>query len=162
MNKHVGFYAGSFDPFTNGHLHVVTQAAKLFDELVIGIGINPDKKRRFCEERMKKAIEDVLAANSLTNVKVIIYKTLSVRAAIDCKATFFVRGIRNSIDYAYEEDLSSFNEKNSNIDTIYFRAGDLGNVSSSMVMSLLKFNEDVSSYLPKEILDLVEKDYYRS
>lgn len=161
MSKRIGFYAGSFDPFTNGHLHIVTQAAKVFDELVIGIGINPDKKRRFSEEKMKKAIEEVLFAKSLTNVRVIIYKTLSVKAAIECKATFFVRGIRNSIDYAYEEDLASFNGKYSNIETIYFRAGDLSNVSSSMVMSLLKFNEDISSYLPEEVLKLVEKEYKR-
>lgn len=159
MKERIGFYAGSFDPFTNGHLHVVTQASKVFDKLIIGIGINPDKKRRFDVEKMKKAIEQVLVINSLVNVSVIIYKTLSVKVAVDCGATFFVRGIRNSIDYAYEEDLASFNKKYSQIETVYFRAGDLGNVSSSMVMNLLKFGEDVSEYLPDEILKLVKENY---
>ena len=43
----IGFYAGSFDPFTNGHLHVVTKSAQLFDKVIIGIGVHPDKKRRY-------------------------------------------------------------------------------------------------------------------
>ena len=56
----IGFYAGSFDPFTNGHLHVVTKSAKLFDKVIIGIGVNPDKKRRYDKEIMKNAIEKLL------------------------------------------------------------------------------------------------------
>lgn len=153
----IGFYAGSFDPFTNGHLHVVTQAAKLLDGVIVGIGVHPNKTRRFDKELMQKAIEQVLARNNLDNVIVITYDNLSVETAMKYHSTFLVRGIRNSMDYEYEESIASFNEELSGLDTIYIRASKLGNISSSKVMELLKEGKDVSEYLPKEIQDLVKK-----
>ena len=153
----IGFYAGSFDPFTNGHLHVVTQSAKLFDRVIIGIGVHPKKTRRFDKELMQKAIEQVLARNNLNNVTVICYDNLSVDVAIENNSTFLVRGIRNGMDYEYEENMASINEEISGLDTVYIRAGNLGNISSSMVMELLRNNKDVSKYLPEEVLTLVRK-----
>ena len=153
----VGFYAGSFDPFTNGHLHVVTQASKLFDRVIIGIGIHPNKTRRFDKEAMQKAIEQVLIRNNLNNVTVISYDNLSVDAAKEYSSTFLVRGLRNGMDYEYEENMASINEEISGLETIYIRAGNLGNISSSMVMELLRNNKDVSKYLPDEVLALVRK-----
>lgn len=152
----VGFYAGSFDPFTNGHLHVVAKSAQIFDKIVIGIGIHPDKKRRFDKEVMKNAIEKVLKNNNINNVSVITYDNLSVDVAIENGATFLVRGIRNGMDYEYEENMASINEELSGLDTIYIRAGDLGNISSSMVMDLLRNGKDVSKYLPKEIIEVIK------
>ena len=152
-----GFYAGSFDPFTNGHLHVVTQSAKLFDRVIIGIGVHPKKTRRFDKELMQKAIEQVLVRNNLNNVTVISYDNLSVDVAIENNSTFLVRGIRNGMDYEYEENMASINEEISGLDTVYIRAGNLGNISSSMVMELLRNNKDVSKYLPEEVLALVRK-----
>ena len=153
----VGFYAGSFDPFTNGHLHVVKQSAKLFDKVIIGIGVHPQKKRRFDKEVMKKAIEQVLVSNNLSNVEVITYDNLSVDVATEYDSTFLVRGIRNGMDYEYEENMASINEELAGIDTVYIRAGSLGNISSSLVMDLLRNNRDVSKYLPEEILALVKE-----
>jgi len=153
----VGFYAGSFDPFTNGHLHVVEQSAKLFDEVIIGIGDHQNKTRRFDKEIMKEAIEEVLIRNNLNNVRVITYDNLSVDVATEFDATFLVRGIRNGMDYEYEENMASFNEEISGLDTVYIRAGSLGNISSSLVMELLRNNKDVSRYLPEEILALIEE-----
>ena len=151
----IGFYAGSFDPFTNGHLHVVTQSAKLFDRVIIGIGVHPKKTRRFDKKLMQKAIEQVLVRNNLNNVTVISYDNLSVDVAIDNGSTFLVRGIRNGMDYEYEENMASINEEISGLDTVYIRAGNLGNISSSMVMELLRNSKDVSRYLPEEVLALV-------
>ena len=153
----VGFYAGSFDPFTNGHLHVVEQSAKLFDKLVIGIGVHPEKERRFDKELMKEAIEKVIARKNLDNVTVITYDNLSIDVAVEYGSTFLVRGIRNGMDYEYEENMASINKEMSGIDTVYIRAGRLGNLSSSLVMELLRNNKDVSKYLPEEILELVKK-----
>ena len=153
----IGFYAGSFDPFTNGHLHVIAESAKLFDKVIVGIGINPKKARRFDKELMQKAMEQVFIRNNLDNVTVISYNNLSVDAALEHDSTFLVRGIRNDMDYQYEENLASINEEISGLDTVYIRAGSLGNISSSMVMELLRNNKDVSMYLPDEILELVKK-----
>ena len=153
----IGFYAGSFDPFTNGHLHVIAESAKLFDKVIVGIGINPKKARRFDKELMQKAMEQVFIRNNLDNVTVISYNNLSVDAALEHDSTFLVRGIRNDMDYQYEENLASINEEISGLYTVYIRAGSLGNISSSMVMELLRNNKDVSMYLPDEILELVKK-----
>ena len=84
----IGFYAGSFDPFTNGHLHVVAKSAQLFDKVVIGIGIHPKKTRRFDKELMKEAIEQVLIREKMDNVEVIVYDNLSADAALDFNSTF--------------------------------------------------------------------------
>lgn len=153
----VGFYTGSFDPFTNGHLHVVEQSAKLFDKVIIGVGVHPEKERRFDKELMKEAIEKVIARNNLDNVIVITYDNLSIDVALEHGSTFLVRGIRNGMDYEYEENMASINKELSGIDTVYIRAGRLGNLSSSLVMELLRNNKDVSKYLPEEILEVVKR-----
>lgn len=150
-----GFYAGSFDPFTKGHLQVIAKSAQLFDKVIVGIGVNPKKARRFDIDVMKKAMEQVLAREGLDNVTVISYENLSVDVALDYHSTFLVRGIRNGMDYEYEENMASINEEISGLDTVYIRAGRLGNISSSMVMELLRNNKDVTKYLPEEILKVV-------
>ena len=153
----IGFYAGSFDPFTNGHLHVIEKSVKIFDKVIIGIGDNPDKKRRFDKSLMKNLIEEVLINRKLTNVEVICYENMTVDAAKSNNATFLVRGVRNGMDYDCEENMASINEEVAGIDTIYIRAGKLGNISSSMVMDLLEHGKDVSKYLPKEIINFIKK-----
>ena len=77
----IAFYPGSFDPFTNGHLHVVKTACKLFDKVIIGIGINFQKERRFSNEIMKSAIQETLRLENINNAEVIIYEGLSVDIA---------------------------------------------------------------------------------
>lgn len=152
------FYPGSFDPFTNGHLHVVEKSAQLFDKVIIGIGINSSKSRRFDKYKMKNAIELMLKNRGLANVEVITYDNLCVDAALAVGAKFIVRGIRNGFDYDYEENLASINEEISGLDTIYIRAGLLGSISSSMVVDLMRNNRDVSKYLPKEIMKAIEDE----
>ena len=153
----IGFYAGSFDPFTNGHLHVVRRAAALFDSVIVAIGVHPDKTRRFDKESMQNAMESVFRRMGFDNVKVISYSGLTVDAAAEHGASCFVRGIRNGMDYEYEENLASVNEELSSIDTVYIRAGRLGTISSSMVTELLNNGRDVSRYLPDEVLEIVTK-----
>ena len=151
----IGFYAGSFDPFTNGHLHVISTSAKLFDKIIIGIGVHPIKNRRFDRNLMKEVIEKILARENITNTKVIIYDNFTVEAAKEYNSTFLIRGIRNDIDYEYEEELAKINEDISGLDTIYIRAGNFGNISSSMVMENLEKGKDISIYIPKEILEII-------
>ena len=150
------FYPGSFDPFTNGHLHVVKTACKLFDMVIIGIGINFQKERRFSNIAMKKAIEETLLLENIDNANVIIYDGLSVDAAKGNNCNFLIRGLRNDMDYQYEENLSQINEEISGLDTIYLRSGLLGFISSSMVVELMQNNKDVSKYLPTPVYNAVK------
>lgn len=152
-----GFYAGSFDPFTIGHLDVVTKSSIMFEEVIVGIGVNPDKKRHFDVNEMKNAMEQAIARNGLTNVKVIYYEGLTGEVAQNYDTSLLIRGIRNGMDYASEENLASVNEEVFGIDTIYIRAGKMSHISSSMVRELMKYGKDVSKYLPKEVYELVTK-----
>ena len=152
-----GFYAGSFDPFTNGHLHVVAKSAEIFDEVVVGIGINAYKKRRFSRDEMQVAMTKVMERENLNNVKVITFDNLATDAAIENGCNILIRGVRNGIDYEQEENLATTNEELSGLDTIYIRAGKLGIISSSLVMELRHYNKDITSYVPKEIFKLIKK-----
>ena len=152
----IGFYAGSFDPFTNGHLHVIKVSSEIFDKVIVGIGINNTKTRKFDNDKMKIAIEKVLKREGLNNVSVITYDTLTVDAAKEQNADFLIRGIRNGMDYDYEENIALINQEISSIDTIYVRAGRLGALSSSMVLELLQNGKDVSNLLPPEILEITK------
>lgn len=152
----IGFYSGSFDPFTNGHLHVVKTASTLFDKVIIGIGTNPTKSKRYDSYLMKSAIEETLKKENLDNVEVIIYDNLSVDIASECNANFMIRGLRNDMDYRYEENLSLINEEISGLDTIYIRSGILGFISSSMVVELIQNGRDVSKYLPTDVWNAIK------
>lgn len=152
----IGFYTGSFDPFTNGHLHVVKQSSALFDKVIIGIGINSHKKRRFDTEKMKDAIEKVLKRENLTNVSVVTYSNLSIDIAKQYNATFFIRGIRNGMDYDYEENIALINEEISGVDTIYVRSGKYGAISSSIIVEFLNYGQDVSKLVPPEIYEIIK------
>lgn len=159
MNR-IGFYAGSFDPFTLGHLHIVKEALTLFDFLIIGIACNPKKNsRRFPTQIMVEAINQTLSDEGLENkVKVISYTGLTYKEARKENATHLIRGLRNGMDYEYEENLSIANKKIGKYETIYFRSNtDLDYISSSMVMELYTNNEDISEYIPKSIYEKIKK-----
>lgn len=152
----IGFYAGSFDPFTIGHLHIVKVASKMFNKVIVGIGVNPGKNRRYDKQVMKDAINQVFKNNNLTNCECIIYEGLTCDVAKEYNATFLIRGIRNGMDYDEEENLALINQEISGIDTVYLRAGNNGAISSSMVYTLILNNKDASKYLPKEILKVIK------
>ena len=148
-------YAGSFDPFTIGHLHVLRQAALVFDTVYVAIAVNSAKQRKTDKEVMSKAIERVLVTNGLSNVEVVIFEGLTVDLAIEKNAKFLVRGLRNGTDYEYEENLAVVNSKISGIETIYFRAGKTAHISSSVVMELHKYGKDITKWVPKEVLEVL-------
>ena len=110
------------------------------------------------EERPRERLKEVGVEN-LTNVEVIIYNTLSVDAAMECGANVLIRGLRNSMDYEYEEKLALINEDFSGLDTFYIRAGSLGNISSSLIMELLEHGKDASKYLPEDVWNLVKEKF---
>lgn len=155
----IGFYAGSFDPFTEGHLHIVKEALTLFDYLIIGIAFNPKKKsRRFTTEMMIDAINRTLVDEELKDkVRVVSYSGLTFKEARKANATHLIRGLRNGMDYEYEENLSIANKKIGNYETIYFRSNtDLDYISSSMVMELYNNGEDISKYIPRAVYEKIK------
>lgn len=151
----IGFYAGSFDPFTNGHLQIVKKTAKCFEKVVIGIGYNSEKPTRVDKHKMKQAIEETIQELGLNNVIVTLYDGLTVDEANKYGADILIRGLRNGTDYQYEENIAEMNEKISGIDTCYFRAGELGYLSSSLVMELFNNNSSIDEYVPPQVAKLL-------
>ncbi len=152
----IGFYAGSFDPFTNGHLSIVKKTSKCFDKVIIGIGQNSEKKSRFDKNQMKEAIEKTLREENIENAEVIIYNGLTSKEARSRGAEILIRGLRNGTDYQYEETIAEINDEYSKIDTCYFRAGNLGYLSSSMVMEIYMAEEDVTKFVPKAVAEILK------
>ena len=150
-------YPGSFDPFTNGHLDIVKKAAVLFDEVYILIGINSSKKRNFSYVDMKLSIEKTLMALGITNCYVCVHDGLVAEFARQNNIHYMIRGLRNNMDYNYEENIAEVNKLiNPDMEYIYFRAERVG-VSSSMVKELMLYNLDVSKYVPDAVLECIQK-----
>ena len=149
-------YPGSFDPFTYGHLDIVKKAAVLFDEVYILIGINSSKKRNFSHEDMKLAIEQTLDSLGLNNCFVCVHEGLVAEFARQNQIQYMIRGLRNNMDYNYEENIAEVNKLiNPDMEYIYFRAERVG-VSSSMVKELMLYNLDVSKYVPEAVLKSIQ------
>ncbi len=139
-----------------GHLAIVKKTVKCFDKVIIGIGKNAEKRNRVDKNKMKEAIEKTLKAEKITNAEVIIYDGLTAKVAKEYGAEILIRGLRNGTDYEYEETIAEINDEYSKMDTCYFRAGNLGYLSSSMVMELYNAEEDVSKFVPKAVAEVLK------
>ena len=154
MNK-FAVYAGSFDPFTKGHLSIVKEASEIFEKVYICIAQNSDKKRFIDTNVMGSAITACLAAEGITNCVVVSYKGMIADFCKEHSVDYLVRGLRNTSDYLYEENIAKINyELNPQLKTVYFRAVN-ETVSSSMIREFLKYGKSVDKYVPKEILEVI-------
>lgn len=150
-------YAGSFDPFTNGHLDIVRKASKVFEEVHIVIANNNKKKRQFdCIDQMIIAIENTLKEENITNCIVAKYDGLVAKYCQENEIKSIIRGLRNSMDFEYEENIAKINELiDPELETIYFRTNNAA-ISSSMVKEFLSFDLDVSEFVPINVLKLIK------
>lgn len=155
--KNIAIYPGSFDPFTNGHLDVVREASKIFDEVIIVMAVNIGKVRKFNVLDIRDAIKECLKREEIENVCVEICNGLTVDICHTFDAKYIVRGLRNQQDFSYEEELAKINRMLApSINTIYFRARE-EIVSSSMVKELHGYGIDVSEFVSKEIYEVMVK-----
>ena len=156
MNVRRALYAGSFDPYTNGHHDIVRKAAALFDEVVVLLGVNVLKQRVFDAEAMRGAIEETLAADGLGNVRAVIHDGLVADYCAAHDIHYYVRGLRSHTDYNYEEGNARVNQLlNPQLETLYMRADDAV-LSSSMVRELLTFGRSVDAYVPAPVARLLK------
>jgi len=160
--KHLAVYPGSFDPMTRGHLDVIERTRRLFDEVVVGIGINFNKSALFTpEEREAMARElieeQVAAAPDGAPVRVERYSGLTVDFARHSGATVIVRGIRNVTDLAAECQLAITNRQVADIETIFVLTGEqYAFTSSSLIRQVAALGgslDRLTAIVPPLVLD---------
>ena len=151
----IAVFAGSFDPFTNGHLAVLKKACTIFDKVYVGIARNPNKSRNYSISKMKEAILETIETEGIRNCVVSTYSGLTARFCQAVGAIYLVRGLRNDEDFFYEEKIAKTNRYLApEIETIYFRA-DNDIISSSTVRGFFKEGEDISRLVPQPVKNLM-------
>ena len=154
MNKKA-IYAGSFEVYTTSHHAVALKASRLFDELHIVISTNGQQRRRFPVADMADAIRESLQNDGVTNFTVTCYDGIIADYCIDHGIGYFVRGLRNSIDYTYEESIACANKLIApELETIYLRAEDSA-VSATIVEELYLYGKDYSQLVPEPVYRLL-------
>ena len=150
-------FAGTFDPPTNGHKRVVENCLKIFDEVVVAILINPEKNTLFSSDERICLLQKLFESEK--RVKVLSFDG-AVADLLDRENTpFYVRGIRNTIDFDYENANFFANKKlKKDIVTIYLPAEQEElHISSSLVRNSVKFNKNFYEYIPEEIIEEIKK-----
>lgn len=151
--KTKALYTGSFDPLTNGHLNIIERAAKLYDELIIGIIVNPSKKALFSLEERKSMIRG--AMKSLDNVKVECFSGLLADYVNENDFNVVVRGLRASMDFEYEIQMAQMNARlfNEKVETVFLMTDPKYSfISSSMVKEVHSLGGCIEGLVPDEIL----------
>ena len=156
----IGFYPGSFDPVTFGHLDVIARASRLFDKLVIGIGAHEGKKALLSAESrvaLVKTCSLPIAEHAGLKIDVVTYDGLTVDAARKAKAGVIVRGLRDASDFDYEVQMAHMNGALSpDLETIFIAASPATRmIASSLVKQIAAMGGDVSLFLPKQAEDAV-------
>ncbi len=145
--RKVAIFPGSFDPFTVGHASIVERGLPLFDEIVIGVGINENKRALYSSDRRVEAISRLYAHEP--RVRVEAYDDLTVDFARRCGASFILRGLRSVKDFEYERDIANMNHRLTGIETVLlFTEPHYSSISSSVVRELIAFGKDVRDFLP--------------
>lgn len=143
-------FPGSFDPITLGHYDIIKRGVHLFDEVIVAIGINSEKKYMFSLEERKQFITD--AFKKEPKVKVVTYKGLTVDFCKDINAQFILRGLRNPADFEFEKAIAHTNRKLSKIETVFLlTAARTSFISSSIVRDVIRNNGDFKVLVPKSV-----------
>lgn len=130
-------FPGSFDPITIGHTDIIDRALPLFDEIILAIGTNSDKKYMFSLEQRLHFLEEIYKAE--TKVKVMTYKGLTVDFCKEQNANFILRGLRNSIDLEYEKTIGQTNFKMSGIESVFLiSSSGKTHISSTVVRDVIR------------------------
>jgi pantetheine-phosphate adenylyltransferase len=155
----IGVFPGQFDPITNGHLDVIRRGVALFDELIVGVGVNPDKRELFTLDERVRMIEHLLKDEP--RVRVEQYTGLTVDFVKRAKATAILRGIRDVSDLRYEFQLALANRAVGGVETVFIMTGDQHALtSSSLIRQVVALGGDVrqlASLLPPEVIDRLQE-----
>lgn len=143
-------FPGSFDPITLGHYDIIKRGIHLFDEIIVAIGINAEKKYMFSLEQRQKFIEDAFANEP--KIKVITYEGLTIDLCKKMNSEFILRGLRNPADFEFEKAIAHTNRKLSEIETVFLlTAAKTSYISSSIVRDVIRNGGDYTVLVPDSV-----------
>ena len=143
-------FPGSFDPITLGHQDIIKRAIPLFDEIVIAIGINAEKKYMFDLEDRKKFIEETF--QNEPSISVLFYEGLTIDVCQKINANFILRGLRNPADFEFEKAIAHTNRRMSKIETVFLlAAAKTSYISSSIVRDVIRNGGEYQLLVPESV-----------
>lgn len=144
-------FPGSFDPITLGHYDIIKRSLPLFDEIIIAIGINADKKYMFSLDDRKRFIEKSFANEP--KISVITYEGLTIDLCKKLDAEFILRGLRNPADFEFEKAIAHTNRRLSKIETVFLlTAAKTSFISSSIVRDVIRNGGDYKVLVPDSVM----------
>lgn len=148
----VAVYTGVFDPVHLGHLDIIRRGSRLFDKLVVGVGINPDKKPFFTESERVELLKQVIAP-PYANVEVTPFSGLAVRFVREAGARVMLRGLRTLSDLEYEFTMSLTNQDlDPEIETVFLIARvEYSHISSTLIKQIGAFQGNLDKFVPPEV-----------
>ena len=153
MNNTIAVFPGSFDPLTLGHLDVIQRGITLFDELIIAIGVNTEKKYMFPLEDRLTILRETFKDEP--KIKVHTYSGLTVDFCRDINAKFILRGLRNPADFEFEKAIAHTNRKLSEIETVFLlTSSGKSYISSSIVRDVIRHGGDFSELVPIAVTNI--------
>lgn len=140
-------FPGQFDPITNGHLDVIRRGVKLFDELIVAVGVNPDKRELFSLDERVSIMKDLLA--DIPGTRLEQYTGLTMDFVRKMESTTILRGIRDATDLRYEFQLAMANRAVGGVETVFIMTGDqFALTSSSLIRQVVQLGGDVKQLKP--------------
>jgi pantetheine-phosphate adenylyltransferase len=153
--RHIAVFPGQFDPTTNGHLDVIRRGSLLFDQLIVAVGVNPDKREMFPLAERVDMLRDL--TSDLPNTRVSSFTGLTVDFVRKSHATAILRGIRDVADLRYEFQLAQANRAVGGVDTVFIMTGDqYALTSSSLIRQVIQFGgsvDQLATLLPAPVIE---------
>lgn len=144
-------FPGSFDPITLGHVDIIERGLPLFDEIILAIGVNADKKYMFSLEDRVRFLKETF--NDLSKIKVMTYEGLTVDFCKQQNANFILRGLRSATDFDFEKVIGQTNFKLSGIETLFFiTSSGKSHISSTVVRDVIRNGGDYSFMVPPAVM----------
>ncbi len=151
LSHHVAVYTGVFDPVHFGHLDVIHRGSRIYDKLIVGVGVNPDKQPFFTQEERVELLRRVLAGEK--NVEVRPFNDLAIRFVREVGAKVMLRGLRTLSDMEYEFTMSLMNlAMDPEIETVFVMANEaFSHVSGTLIRQIASLNGPLDKFVPPEI-----------
>lgn len=151
MSLKIAVFPGSFDPITNGHVNIVERALPLFDKIIIAIGNNSMKRYAFPFEKREQWLKDIFKKHR--TVEVMSYQGLTVNFVKSVRATYLLRGIRNTSDFEYERTIAQLNKAMApELETICIITDpQYAHISSTIVRDIILNGGNPSMFVPREV-----------